>query len=305
MQSRQDSHDTAVQETESAEYSVSTDRQPQAETSENGFASPGCNVLELSPVTSPNSQRNATERWSDRSDLAARVSNATTQSHTNPTPVIHTDPLQRSLSSTHGDNSPGADRATEYILSPSSIQSIPQTLGASPNLHSLGPFTNDWTHVDSAAQQSFNVDDAASAWASLLLRDASSRIDGGGDTGLELPGLDLNGALGPSIRPLPPAPAVRVSDQQQGGTFTAERPAIQGSSLGAHAAGLQYEHDKPWQSSVSLKLEKHEYLLFHDFVQNLSLWVCHSLHICVTANEDYPRWTSLTLKDHLVQLFRI
>ncbi len=80
---------------------------------------------------------------------------------------------------------------------------------------------------------------------------------------------------------------------------------MQDAVLPANSSGLEYEHDKPWQSSVLLKLETHEYLLFHDFVQNLSLWVCFSLHMFRAITKFSFRWTFLTPKGHLVQLFRI
>ncbi len=301
VQSRQRSESIAVYESRAPEYSTSLDRQLEAEALGNDLASPG-GAPELPAATNPSPERNATDGWAESSPVATRVSNATADGHA----ATHSTQSQHSSSSTHAENSPGADRATEYILSPSSIQSIPQTLGASPDLHSLGPFPNDWIHVGSGLSQTFNVDDATSAWASLLLRDASSRIDaggaGGGEAGLDLPGLGLNSA---SIRPLPPPPPARGSDQGQEGSFVTERPSMQDTGTGTHAAGRMYNHDKPWQSSVSLKLEKHEYLLFHDFVQNLSLWVRHFLQICTNTKKLSSRWTFLTLRGRLAQLFHI
>ncbi|ATY58808.1 Fungal transcriptional regulatory [Cordyceps militaris] len=209
-------------------------------------------------VTHPSPPRNATEEWSDGSGVVgARVSEAPAPSRTE----VRRRPATRSHPWPPSAHEQGSDTAREYILSPSSLQSAPQTLGASPHLDWLGPAVpGDWMpsaalDAGGASQSFFNVDDATAAWASLLIHDASSRIEAG-------PGL---GALGP----LPP----RDCEQRQEDAPVAQRPSVQEAALSTLDSGLAYEQDKPWQSSVPLKLEKHEYLLFQDFVQNLSLWM--------------------------------
>jgi hypothetical protein len=243
------------------------------QTPSHDFSSPSADILDASAAAA-SSLENVPDGWHHGSPFTGTLTDSTSD-RPEPRAATCSVRLQHSISAVRNERLPRRqERPEQYILPPSPVQSIPQTLGASPDLHSLGSVVNGWIRADPGASQSFNVDDATSAWATLLLRDASSRINGSGEAGLELPDPDVTGSLGPSRRLLPSPPPVRSSHASSPDRSSiVGGPSLQDMALATDTQGLRCEEEKPWQSSVRLQLGAHEYPLFHDFIQNLSLWV--------------------------------
>lgn len=149
------------------------------------------------------------------------------------------------------DTVPSFDVASTASISSALQHTFGPPSGPSPFGHNVF----DWVQPDARPFQGVNVEEAARIWANLLLKDASTRTEP----------VHSGAPFSPAITQLSPP-------EQSLLTTTDFSVAHLPSSRPEHTEQDQTSEDKAWQSPVPLKLKANEYPLFHDFIQNLSLW---------------------------------
>jgi hypothetical protein len=177
--------------------------------------------------------------------------------------------------------SPDSATHAHSVGSTPSLATSTQIISTSPGFSSLAANVDEWARSEAGLAcglEDFGVDDATHVWANLLLKDASSRRVSGTDVSftIERPMLRDEGRnsvflLSPSSAPSAPTSVpLAAASPSENHSFMQTAPAY---SDAPDSELRLLPEGEPWQSPTPLELKPHEYPLFHDFIQNLSLWV--------------------------------
>ncbi|KAI0483918.1 fungal-specific transcription factor domain-containing protein [Xylariaceae sp. FL0804] len=199
-----------------------------------------------------------------------------------PSPVVPSDSRAAAAEGVRESDTPqrhysAGESCVFDATTPSSKAPTAQVLSASPGLSSLASNVHEWVSSDTATSHAFDVGDATHVWASLLLRDASSRTEGAVVSFQPRFPYETQENLGSMLLLSPlsmPATLAGSHGPPTEGAQTAGETALRTySSSEAPPEQCRRFDNEPWQSPTPLHMEPHEYPLFHDFVQNLSLWM--------------------------------
>lgn len=129
---------------------------------------------------------------------------------------------------------------------------------------------------DGAISVCFNASHATNAWAGLLLKDASSRAEGGADW--DFGSYDLGECCPTSVAPSASLSSGVFSptahDSTSTGTPLLDNTLLRNdSAITIDQGARRQQRVEPWHSSGFLQLQPRECFLFYDFIQNLSQWV--------------------------------